>query len=112
MIAPPYSPDFVAALLPVIQNNEVTGPLKSTDLSDDVTQFLGMLLLVFMTSHSFSVCYCSVFTFGEYWKPNNSPSSVFVFGVKFDLKNQEIYFFIGFSLAVRDLQNILSRKHF
>ena len=62
MIAPPYSPDFIAALLPVIQNNEVTGPLKSTDLSDDVTQFLGMLLLVVMTSHSFSVCYCSLFT--------------------------------------------------
>ena len=72
MIAPPYSPDFVAALLPVIQNNEVTGPLKSTELSDDVTQFLGMILLV---AHLLSE---------KYWKLNYSSSSVFVCGVKFD----------------------------
>jgi len=38
MIAPPYSTDFIASMLPIVQNKEVTGALK--DGSDDVTQFL------------------------------------------------------------------------
>lgn len=41
MIAPPYSSEFIAAMLPIAKNKEITAPLKVSDGGDDVTEFLG-----------------------------------------------------------------------
>lgn len=40
MIAPPYSSEFIAAMLPIAKNKEITAPLKVSDGGDDVTEFL------------------------------------------------------------------------
>jgi len=40
MIAPPYSPDFISLMLPIVQNKEITDTLRTSNGEDDVTQFL------------------------------------------------------------------------
>ena len=41
MIAPPYSVEFIAGMLPIVQNEQVTSALKLADGEDDVSKFLG-----------------------------------------------------------------------
>ena len=43
MIAPPYSPDFVALMLPIVQSKEITDTLRTSNGDDDVSQFLSMI---------------------------------------------------------------------
>lgn len=45
MIAPPYSSDFIAVMLPIVQNKEITAALRANNGEDDVTKFLGIRLL-------------------------------------------------------------------
>lgn len=40
MIAPPYSGEFIAGMLPIVRNEQVTSALKMTDGEDDVSKFL------------------------------------------------------------------------
>ena len=40
MIAPPYSPDFVSLMLPIVKNKEITDTLRTSNEEDDVSQFL------------------------------------------------------------------------
>ena len=43
MIAPPYSPDFVSLMLPIVQSKEITDTLRTSNGDDDVSQFLSMI---------------------------------------------------------------------
>lgn len=47
MIAPPYSPDFISLMLPIVQNKEITETLRTSNGEDDVTQFLSELFHLF-----------------------------------------------------------------
>lgn len=40
MIAPPYSPDFVSLMLPIVKSKEITDTLRTSNGEDDVSQFL------------------------------------------------------------------------
>ncbi|KAK7114702.1 negative elongation factor D-like [Littorina saxatilis] len=40
VIAPPYTPEFVQLFLPLIENHDITGILRTDDGSDPVTEFL------------------------------------------------------------------------
>ncbi|XP_066928069.1 negative elongation factor D-like [Clytia hemisphaerica] len=40
MIAPPYSPDFISLMLPIVKNKEITDTLRTSSGEDDVSQFL------------------------------------------------------------------------
>jgi len=40
MVAPPYSVEFIAGMLPIVKNDEVTSALKMPDGEDDVSKFL------------------------------------------------------------------------
>jgi negative elongation factor C/D len=41
MIAPPYSPEFVQLFLPIVKNKEITGKLRKSEGSDNVSSFIG-----------------------------------------------------------------------
>ena len=41
MIAPPYTSEFVHLFLPILENNDITGILKSEDGKDPVSTFIG-----------------------------------------------------------------------
>ncbi len=47
VIAPPYTVDFVQLFLPLIENEDITGSLRSEDENDPVSEFIG-------TFHSFT----------------------------------------------------------
>ena len=40
IIQAPYSPDFVSVFLPLVQNSEITTPLKNAEGTDPVSNFL------------------------------------------------------------------------
>ena len=52
MIGPPYSSDFVASMLPLVKNEEISALLKTADQQDDVTLFLS-IVFIFLFSFSF-----------------------------------------------------------
>ena len=43
MIAPPYTVEFVQLFLPLIDNEDITGSLRSEDENDPVSEFIGRL---------------------------------------------------------------------
>ena len=44
MIAPPYTAEFVQLFLPLIDNEDITGSLRSEDENDPVSEFIGIIL--------------------------------------------------------------------
>ena len=40
IVQAPYSPDFAAVFLPLVQNSEITAPLKNAEGTDPVSNFL------------------------------------------------------------------------
>ena len=40
IVQAPYSPDFAAVFLPLVQNSEITAPLKNAKGTDPVSNFL------------------------------------------------------------------------
>jgi len=40
IIQPPYSPDFTAVFLPLIQSHEIAGPLTNSEHTDPLSTFL------------------------------------------------------------------------
>ncbi len=47
MIAPPYSREFVDIFLPIVKNDSITEILRTPDMKDDVSRFLGKFLIQF-----------------------------------------------------------------
>lgn len=43
IIQPPYSPDFMTVFLPLVHNQEITGPLMNAEGTDPVSLFIGEL---------------------------------------------------------------------
>ena len=41
VIAPPYTTELMQSLLPLIENDEITGSLKTDEENDNVSQFIG-----------------------------------------------------------------------
>ena len=41
VIAPPYTTEFVQALMPLIENEDITGSLRNDDENDLVSEFIG-----------------------------------------------------------------------
>ena len=52
VIAPPYTMEFVQLFLPLIDNEDITGSLRSEDENDPVSEFIGRLNV--LTYHRFS----------------------------------------------------------
>lgn len=44
VIAPPYTPEFVNLFLPLIENDGITGTLRSEDGNDPVSEFICKLV--------------------------------------------------------------------
>ena len=40
IVQAPYSPDFASVFLPLVQNSEITAPLKNAEGTDPVSNFL------------------------------------------------------------------------
>lgn len=49
IVQSPYSPDFNSAFLPLVQNNEITGPLVNADMTDPVSIFIGIRLCILLS---------------------------------------------------------------
>ena len=52
IVQPPYSGDFTTAFLPLLHNEEITGPLRSSNQEDAVSLFLGTAPLNLLISAS------------------------------------------------------------
>ena len=40
-IAPPYTPEFVQLVLPMVENEEITGTMRAEGENDPVSEFIG-----------------------------------------------------------------------
>ena len=43
MISPPYTTEFVQQILPLIENDDITGSLRNDDGNDYVSEFISKL---------------------------------------------------------------------
>ena len=48
IIQPPYSPDFTAVFLPLVQSHEIAGPLTNSEHTDPLSTFLGKHMFSFV----------------------------------------------------------------
>lgn len=51
MITPPYTAEFIQLLLPLIENEDITGLLRTEDGSDPVTEFISKYNMIFCVLH-------------------------------------------------------------
>lgn len=46
-IAPPYTPEFVQLVLPMVENEEITGTMRAEGENDPVSEFIGLFSSVY-----------------------------------------------------------------
>ena len=61
MIAPPYTAEFINLFLPLIENDGITGTLRSDDGNDPVSEFICKFILQFS-----ELCTESIFQFSNH----------------------------------------------
>ena len=55
VIAPPYTPEFVHLFLPLIENDGITGTLRSEDGNDLVSEFICKYIDMYTTTRKVSI---------------------------------------------------------
>lgn len=45
IIQPPYSAEFGSVFLPLVQNQDISGPLVNAEATDIVSQFIGIMYI-------------------------------------------------------------------
>lgn len=84
-IAPPYTPEFVQLVLPMVENEEITGTMRAEGENDPVSEFIGQshnhynnfVLCILYVCYFFTLKYSTISTTGIRAQSQNLALGVF-----------------------------------